>query len=220
MALTTAQKLRITEGAILLTLNAPDDFVASLEPLPSNVQVSSTAKDFTQIHWFVRSKADMEKDLDHVLGLVKRAVVCWIYYPKGTSGVQTDLTRDHGWERLQQQTDLQWLSLVSFDDTWSSFGMRRQTGADLQRLARPKTASTSVEDYVDRIQRTVRLPDDLEKALKAEPAALEFFEALSFTNRREYLEWVLSAKRMDTRAERVDGTVKRLKKKWKNPRNL
>lgn len=220
MALTTAQKLRITEGSVLLTLNAPEDFAAALEPLPPRVQISPKAKDFTQIHWFVDSKAQMEKDVEHVLGLVKRAVVCWIYYPKGTSGIQTDLTRDNGWERLQEQKDLQWLSLVSFDDTWSAFGMRRQTAADIERQARPKTASTSVEDYVDRTSRTVRLPEDLEKALKQDPAVLEFFESLSFTNKREYLEWVVTAKRSDTRSERVEGTVKRLKKKWKNPRNL
>ena len=47
----------------------------------------------------------------------------WISYPKGTSKMQTDLTRDKGWEPIEG-SDLMWLSLVSVDDTWSAFGLR------------------------------------------------------------------------------------------------
>jgi len=42
----------------------------------------------------------MEKELKKVLRLVKDDVVCWIFYPKGSSKIQTDLTRDKGWEEL------------------------------------------------------------------------------------------------------------------------
>jgi hypothetical protein len=37
--------------------------------------------------------------------------------------LQTDLTRDKGWEPLEG-SDLLWLSLVSIDATWSAFGLR------------------------------------------------------------------------------------------------
>jgi hypothetical protein len=56
-------------------------------------------------------------------------VICWIHYPKGSSGIQTDLTRDKGWENLLKE-NLHWLSLISFNETWSAFGMRLKTEAD------------------------------------------------------------------------------------------
>ena len=51
------------------------------------------------------------------------SAIVWICYPKGSSGRQTDLTRDKGWEPLNE-AHLMWLSLVSIDDTWSAFGLR------------------------------------------------------------------------------------------------
>src|SRR5215216_4890389 len=119
MPLSTAQKLKIKEGYSILTINAPADLKKNLGDLPFTVSISDKAKNFDQIHWFVKDKATMEKDLKKVLPLVKDDVVCWIYYPKGSSKIQTDLTRDKGWEALLKN-DLQWLSLISFDETWSA----------------------------------------------------------------------------------------------------
>jgi hypothetical protein len=47
----------------------------------------------------------------------------WISFPKGTSKIQTDLTRDKGWEILQK-LDLKWVNLVSVNETWSAFALR------------------------------------------------------------------------------------------------
>src|SRR5215207_6302048 len=100
MANTLAQKLKIREGYSLLTINEPFDFKKDIEGLPAGVTMSDKTKTYNQIHWFVKDKAQMEKEMDKVLGLLKEDVVCWIYYPKGTSKIQTDLTRDKGWDSL------------------------------------------------------------------------------------------------------------------------
>jgi len=47
----------------------------------------------------------------------------WISFPKGTSKIQTDLTRDKGWEGTQK-LDLKWINLVSVNETWSAFALR------------------------------------------------------------------------------------------------
>lgn len=54
------------------------------------------------------------------------------------------------------------------------------------------------------------IPADLTAALSAEPAADRAFRALPPSHRREYLDWISEAKRPDTRARRVAGTVKRV----------
>jgi hypothetical protein len=80
-------------------------------------------------------------------------------------------------------------------------------------------AATGV-DAGDRVQvrmeldtepRTVTPPPDLAAALAAEPAAREAFAAMSFTHRREYVEWIEGAKRPETRARRIAATVSRVR---------
>ena len=131
MANTISQKLRIKENFTLLTLNAPADFKKGLTNLPKGVKIVSSGKEYDQVHWFVTTRAQLEKEMSKVMKLVKDEVIVWVYYPKGTSGVQTDLTRDKGWDCLLSEGDkLTWISLISFNDTWSVFGFRAKTAAD------------------------------------------------------------------------------------------
>jgi hypothetical protein len=64
---------------------------------------------------------------------------------------------------------------------------------------------------LDAKPRTVRVPADLRAALADDPAAREAFARLSYTHRREYVEWIAAAKRPETRARRVAGTVERVR---------
>jgi len=54
------------------------------------------------------------------------------------------------------------------------------------------------------------MPADLAAALAKQPKARAHYDAMSPTNRREYLEWVLEAKREDTRVRRIAQAVERL----------
>ncbi len=218
MANSLAQKLRIKEGIKLLTVNAPNNFIKSIEGLPANVSISDKTKSYEQIHWFVLNRAQMEKELNKILKLLHSDVVCWIYYPKSSSKLQTDLNRDKGWEILLKHDELQWLSLISFDDTWSAFGMRLKTETDKKKKAKPKVRE--IFEWIDAEKKIVRLPEDLEKALRISRQANDFFKTLSFTNKKEYVEWIVTAKREETRNERLQGTIECLEKEWKNPRNM
>ena len=218
MAGKLADKLRIKEGMTLLTVNSPSNFKEGLGPLPENVKISTNTKQQNQIHWFVKNKAALEKEFTKIFSLVKEDVVCWIYYPKGSSNIQTDLTRDKGWELIVTNPEIQWLSLISFDDTWSTFAIRRKNETDKKKEAKPK--ERPIFDYIDPKTKTIRLPEDLEKLLKKNKKANTFFDSLSFTNKKEYVEWIVTAKRDETRNERLKGTIERLEKSWKNPRNI
>ncbi|HEU4634111.1 MAG TPA: YdeI/OmpD-associated family protein [Flavisolibacter sp.] len=217
MASTPAQKLKIKEGFTLLTINAPADFKTKLGEVPERVKISSAAKNFDQVHWFVRTKAQLDEELATVLSLVRNQVACWIYYPKGSSKIQTDLTRDKGWDELLKHKDMQWISLISFDDTWSAFGMRLKTETDKKKEKLPK--EREIFNYIDARKKIVYLPDDFAAALKKAKSQEAFFHSLSFTNRKEYVEWIVTAKKEETRAARVKESIERLGKEWKNPAN-
>jgi len=217
MATTLAQKLKIKEGFILYPIHAPLHFEQTLSPLPEGVKVSAKAKAFNQVHWFVKNRAEMEGELDSILKMVQGDILCWIYYPKGSSKIQTDLTRDKGWDKLLGHKELHWISLISFDDTWSAFAFRLKTEQDKKADAQPK--ERAIFQYIDAATKAIRLPDDFTKALKQQKSAAAFFDTLSFTNKKEYVEWIVSAKREETRQERVKSSVERLLKNWKNPAN-
>jgi hypothetical protein len=217
MATTLAEKLKIKKDYSLRTINAPADFKKELAPLPDGVSISPTAKNYQQIHWFIHNKAQLDKELPNVMPLVTDDVLCWCYYPKGSSALQTDLTRDKGWDNLLNQPNFHRLVLISFNDTWSVFAFRMQSGTGKKKEAQPK--ERPILDYIDPKKKTVRLPDDLQAVLSKNKKAGSFFESLSFSNKKEYVEWVVTAKRAETRQERIAGTLDRLVKGWKNPRN-
>ncbi len=217
MAKSIADKLRIKEGFVLLGINLPADFTSGIGDLPNGVSIVAKGKKYNQLHWFVRNRMQLEKELDKVLPLITKEVLCWIYYPKTTSNLQTDLTRDKGWDNLLKQDNLQWVSLVSFNDTWSTFGCRLKTDADIKKENKPK--HRPILDYIDPATKTVTLPEDLRIALTKNKTAQLFFNALSFTNRKEYVEWVVTAKREATKTERIRATIEKLGKGWKNPSN-
>jgi hypothetical protein len=55
--------------------------------------------------------------------------------------------------------------------------------------------------------RVVEAPSDLAAALASDPAADAVWQRLSYTHRREYVEWVEEAKREETRLRRIGRTV-------------
>ncbi len=219
MAASISDKLKIKPKFTLLTMNAPAEFKKGLQGLPAGVKIADSGKDYDQVHWFVFNKAQMEKEMSKIMRLVKPEVIVWVYYPKGTSRLQTDLTRDKGWDCLLAEGDkLTWISLISFDDTWSVFGFRAKTEADRKKEAKP-AAPREIFNWVNPQTKEVKLPDGLAAALKKNKKQSNFFNSLSFTNKKEYIEWIVTAKREETRTERIKGSIERLGKQWKNPAN-
>ena len=212
-------KLKIKQGYSLLALNAPKDFKEGLGNLPPGVKFVTNGKEYQQVHWFVLNKLQLEKEMSKVMKLLKADVIVWVYYPKGSSKIQTDLTRDKGWDCLLSESDkLTWISLISFNDTWSVFGFRPKTEADKKKESKPK--EREIFNWINAETREIILPDDFATALKKNKTAANFFQSLSFSNKKEYVEWIVTAKRPETRAERIRCSIERLGKNWKNPRNI
>jgi hypothetical protein len=63
---------------------------------------------------------------------------------------------------------------------------------------------------IDTEPRAIEVPADLAKALKADKAAKAFFESLSLSNQRGYVDWITSAKKDETRQARVATSLESL----------
>jgi hypothetical protein len=57
---------------------------------------------FDWIQIFVKSKAELDALAPKAAKALKPESILWISFPKGSSKIQTDLTRDKGWEGLQK----------------------------------------------------------------------------------------------------------------------
>ncbi|NOT75472.1 MAG: DUF1905 domain-containing protein [Cyclobacteriaceae bacterium] len=69
----------------------------------------------------------------------------------------------------------------------------------------------------DTEERIVVLPKELESILKKNPKASAFFSTLSYTNRKEYVNWIVSAKKEETKEKRLKEILKKLLSEKKNP---
>jgi bifunctional DNA-binding transcriptional regulator/antitoxin component of YhaV-PrlF toxin-antitoxin module len=74
-----------------------------------------------------------------------------------------------------------------------------------------------VEVELDDAPREVELPKELEGMLVADAKARGNFESLSYTHRREYVEWITGAKKEETRELRMRKAFDMLRKGKKHP---
>lgn len=71
--------------------------------------------------------------------------------------------------------------------------------------------TVTVEIDVDEEPRTVHVPEDLRNALAADAEAAAAYEGMSYSHRREYVDWIADAKRAETRRRRIEKTLERLR---------
>jgi len=65
---------------------------------------------------------------------------------------------------------------------------------------------------IDASPRIVAVPTDLKKALGRNLKAKKFFDESSYTNQKEYVQWIKDAKKQETREHRIKEAVEQLTK--------
>ena len=131
-----AGKMKLKPGHRAAIIFAPDGYLKELSPLPAGAKVLKELKgEFDWVQVFVSTRAELEKVVPRAIRSLKPESILWISFPKGTSKIQTDLTRDKGWESLKK-ADMKWITLISVNDTWSAFSLRPyRTGEKKQESA-------------------------------------------------------------------------------------
>lgn len=72
----------------------------------------------------------------------------------------------------------------------------------------PEWVNVKVE--LDNKTREISLPDDVQKSLEKNQTALNKFNHLSYTHQKEYINWILEAKREETRQNRIEKMIQNL----------
>jgi hypothetical protein len=122
-----AEKLKLKSGQQACIINMPHGYLQTLAPFPEGIQFSYELNQsngrFDWLQLFVKNQAELDELAPQAIKVLKPESLLWVSFPKGSSKIQTDLTRDKGWDTLQQ-ADLKWVNLISIDDTWSAFCLR------------------------------------------------------------------------------------------------
>jgi predicted SnoaL-like aldol condensation-catalyzing enzyme len=118
------KKLGLKPGMRMLVVAAPSGYMNLLGPLPEGVTVSETTagtNDFVQ--FFATRKSEIEKSAKRLLQSSAPGALVWITYPKKTSGVDSDLSREEVWA-VMEGTGWRPVTQIAIDDVWSALRFR------------------------------------------------------------------------------------------------
>jgi hypothetical protein len=118
------RKLRIQPGQRITIINPPPGYLDQLGDLPEGVELSNQPeRTFDFVHLFVKNIAELERLGPSAVRAVKHDGLLWISYPKRSSKVETDISRDVGWDVIKE-AGLRPVTQVSIDAVWSALRFR------------------------------------------------------------------------------------------------
>ncbi len=121
-----AKKLYLKPLQRLLILNAPDDFVSALEPLPEGVEIDTNPVDgitYDAAYLFARTAEQATELAPVAITTLNFDGMFWSAWPKDNAKRKQTLTRDSGWDALYQ-ANLTPVASVSISDSWSALRWR------------------------------------------------------------------------------------------------
>ena len=212
-----ARKLQVKPGQYWLLYNAPANYLTLHEPLPEGAAVSfHTGGDFDGVQLFVKNSRELVESLEVIMPVLKPQSVFWIIYPKKNSGIETDLEMMKSWEALDKY-GYGAVTAAAIDQHWTALRFKPKALTKTSETCNDEIKQNDYRQWIDVDKRTITLPDDIKLVLQKSTKALAAYESLSYSNRKEYLVWILSAKQEKTRIERLVKLVEKLKAGKKNP---
>jgi len=212
-----AKKLQVKPGKHWLLFNAPANYLTLLEPLPEGTTISYEAKgSFDGVQLFVKNNTELVENLKVVVPILRPDTILWIIYPKKSSGIESDLEMMSSWDELGKY-GLGGVAAAAVDETWTALRFRPKEQTKTSDTCNEEISKNEYSEYIDVDNRVVRLPDEIKDVLQKNPQALANYEKLSYSNRKEYVLWVITAKQDKTRYERKVKLVEKLLDGKKNP---
>ncbi len=163
---------------------------------------------------FAVSKKQLCDILHDVIPVLQPNSKLWIAYPKITSKIASDLNRDCKWEIIDNfgfEADCQ----IAIDNVWT--GVRFKKLSQGTAVKKTKLTVAPALTPVDHNGRSLDVPEELKVLFKSNRPAEVFFDSLPIINKREYVDWVIGAKKSETKIKRLDTVVEKLSTGKKSP---
>jgi hypothetical protein len=114
-----AKKLGIKSGFRLKIVNQPDYYFSLFSDLPTDISINEAKTKYNFIHFFTKSKTELEKLLPQLKKQIASAGMIWISWPKKASKIQTDIT-ENVIRDFALKIGLVDIKVAAIDETWSA----------------------------------------------------------------------------------------------------
>jgi hypothetical protein len=217
MSQTLLEKLQFKDEKNLLVQGLPSAiekqfvklaFAKNLTPL-----LKSRKIDFALV--FAINEQQLGNIVREVLPALQRDAKFWVAYPKVGSKIATTLYRECSWYCITGE-GYEVVRQVAIDHVWTAIRFKKSD--TVTALAKAAVREAVLESAgIDLVDRAIRPPADFAKELRRSKVASHFFEELSFTDQKEYVVWISSAKKEETRSRRLGQAIDKLIAGKKNP---
>ncbi len=211
------EKLQLKDEKNLLIQGLPSSIEKQFIKLSYSKNVTPLLKskkiDFALV--FAINKNQLCNILGEVFPALHLESKLWVAYPKTTSKISSDLSRDCSWQIISDN-GYEAVRQVALDHVWTAMRFKKlETIPNRTRaFAEIKNPNSHGNDFEKRL---VKPPAELETFFVKHKEAKEFFTSLSFTNQKEYIVWIEGAKKAQTKQRRVEAALEKLLAGKRNP---
>ncbi|MEQ1623643.1 MAG: YdeI/OmpD-associated family protein [Sediminibacterium sp.] len=164
---------------------------------------------------FALSQQQLNNVMKEVFPALSPETKLWVAYPKTSSKIVSDLNRDCSWDLLIKN-GYESVRQVAVDNVWSAIRFKKLETIPNKDRSFSDIKSTE-SNGIDFEKRLVVPPSELGSMFLKHKEAQSFFTSLSFTNQKEYVSWIESAKKEETRKRRLETALEKLLAGKKNP---
>ncbi|MDQ0639164.1 hypothetical protein QF042_002729 [Pedobacter sp. W3I1] len=212
------KKLQVKPGNVIKVANAPEQAGAIFGDIPSNIIIKYDEEEaeFNVLIAFTLNKDLLDQQIKKNLKYIDAKSIIWIFYPKKTSKIKSDLDLMKSWEELNT-FGLTPCASAAVNETWTALRLKLISEVKPSGMRNDHIKTNEFGEYIDPVNKTVKLPEDLKILLESHPKAFDYFNQLAYTHRKEYVLWILSAKQEKTRTSRLEKTLEMLLNNKRNP---
>jgi hypothetical protein len=118
------ERLQVKPGRTLRLINPPEGYTSILGTLPERCKQVTSPTKADVVQFFVKNMEWLKSGLSAAADALTPGGILWVTYPKLTSELRSDVSRD---KIFQYAATIGWtgVAIVSVDETWSAFRMKR-----------------------------------------------------------------------------------------------
>lgn len=211
------KKLQVKAGHIVKVIDAPAEAAAIFGGVPADIVFKYNEEtDFNVLITFTINKEQLNQQIQSNLKNINAKTIFWVFYPKKSSKIKSDLDLMKSWDELHV-FGLTPCASAAVNETWTGLRLKLLSEVKPSGMRNDHIKTNEYGEYIDPVNKTVNLPDDLKTALSNQPQALAYFNQLAYSHRKEYVLWILSTKQEKTRLNRIAKTLEMLLNRKKNP---
>jgi hypothetical protein len=204
------EKLQLKDEKNLLIQGLPSSIEKQFLKLYYSKNVTPLLKsrgiDFALI--FVINQQQMCNILKEVFPALHTQSKLWVAYPRSSSKIVSDLNRECKWQMLSEN-EYETVEEIVLDHVWSAMRFRKPENLSTRYRAFSEVKKSDMKG-VDFDKRLVVAPIELETLFVKHKKVKELFTSLSSTNQKEYVSWIESAKKAETKQRRSEVVVEKL----------